>query len=214
MSIAFRTFHTAPSTRTNTPFLHPPQLHLQENYERMRDEPVLVLQGHPGHWDTMRMTEFLRIITFLKSEGATFMTPGEWVSEGRHVTLEKPSSDAVGPSTPSAASSNATAHGVEGAVDEALALQDSTEAGSDSNSTVASAHNTAPPVTNSTTPVPANTTVSGNVASSSSPAPSAQLGQTKAGQSSPLPVGANANAAAGTATDAAGSQGDTQLVGS
>lgn len=47
-------------------------------YERNRDKPYLVLQGHPGNWDASDFKEFNRIIDFLIKEGVKFVTPLEY----------------------------------------------------------------------------------------------------------------------------------------
>lgn len=50
-------------------------------YTQFKSEPVLVIQGHPRSWtkDAERWDNFVKIIRFLKSEGVTFTTPGEYV---------------------------------------------------------------------------------------------------------------------------------------
>ncbi|MEL7783158.1 polysaccharide deacetylase family protein [Citromicrobium bathyomarinum] len=57
-------------------------------YAAHRDEPVLVIQGHPRSWvdDPARMEEFRRIVMFLKAEGAQFVTPTEAVREREAAT--------------------------------------------------------------------------------------------------------------------------------
>lgn len=45
------------------------------NYADYVDEPVLVLQCHPGNWDEASWSEFKKIVGFLKAEGASFTTP-------------------------------------------------------------------------------------------------------------------------------------------
>lgn len=46
-------------------------------YEQFKNEPVLVIQGHPRSWagDENRFEEFKRIIFFLVKEKVTFVTP-------------------------------------------------------------------------------------------------------------------------------------------
>lgn len=46
-------------------------------YEQYKNEPLLVIQGHPRSWvkDPTRMEEFKKIITFLKAENVEFTTP-------------------------------------------------------------------------------------------------------------------------------------------
>jgi peptidoglycan/xylan/chitin deacetylase (PgdA/CDA1 family) len=49
-------------------------------YERNgAKQKVLVLQGHPDQWDDQRWAGFLEIIEFLKSKGAKFSTPSEYL---------------------------------------------------------------------------------------------------------------------------------------
>lgn len=49
----------------------------KEGYDRYREEPILVIQGHPRSWtkDPSRMETFKRIVLFLKEEGVRFVTP-------------------------------------------------------------------------------------------------------------------------------------------
>lgn len=51
-------------------------------YKKYKDEPVLIIQGHPRSWvdDESRLQEFKRIITFLKKEKVEFVTPYEYYS--------------------------------------------------------------------------------------------------------------------------------------
>ncbi len=54
-------------------------------YERVgRNQPVLVLQGHPNAWgDDTRWNGFLEIIAFLRDQGCVFMTPSEYLEHIR-----------------------------------------------------------------------------------------------------------------------------------
>lgn len=49
-------------------------------YEQFKDEPILIIQGHPRSWveEESRFEVFQEIILFLKSEGVTFTTPYEY----------------------------------------------------------------------------------------------------------------------------------------
>ena len=49
-------------------------------YEKHKNEPLLVIQGHPRSWtkDRERMDNFKQIITFLKEEKVRFITPIEY----------------------------------------------------------------------------------------------------------------------------------------
>lgn len=49
-------------------------------YEQYKNEPLLVIQGHPRSWvkDPNRMDEFKQIIAFLKAEKVEFTTPIEY----------------------------------------------------------------------------------------------------------------------------------------
>ena len=46
-------------------------------YAAHPDRAYFVLQGHPGQWSGGRFDEFLRILDFLQSQKAVFMTPSE-----------------------------------------------------------------------------------------------------------------------------------------
>lgn len=50
-------------------------------YKQYKNEPLLVIQGHPRSWtaDRTRMDNFKKIIAFLKSKKVTFTTPSEYV---------------------------------------------------------------------------------------------------------------------------------------
>lgn len=50
---------------------------LMAGYAANPDRPYFVLQGHPGQWGGERFNEFLRILDFLQSQKAIFMTPSE-----------------------------------------------------------------------------------------------------------------------------------------
>lgn len=57
----------------------------EPDYERfvetyLPDVPVLTLQIHPGAWDSQRLAEFGRIIEFLRSREAAFLTPSEYAA--------------------------------------------------------------------------------------------------------------------------------------
>ncbi|MEN0002989.1 MAG: DUF2334 domain-containing protein [Bacteroidota bacterium] len=49
----------------------------KKGYEKYKNEPVLVIQGHPRSWveQPERFAEFQRIVLFLKAQGCAFMTP-------------------------------------------------------------------------------------------------------------------------------------------
>lgn len=46
-------------------------------YAANPDRRYFVLQGHPGVWDQNRFNEFVKILDFLVSQNAVFMTPSE-----------------------------------------------------------------------------------------------------------------------------------------
>ena len=49
-------------------------------YEKFKQEPILIIQGHPRSWteDEDRFENFKKIIFFLKKEGVKFTTPYEY----------------------------------------------------------------------------------------------------------------------------------------
>ncbi|MEO0340029.1 MAG: hypothetical protein AAF242_12540, partial [Bacteroidota bacterium] len=58
--------------------VHIPDLEkLKAGYEKYKNEPVLVIQGHPRSWidDPSRFETFKQIIYFLKEEKVRFTTP-------------------------------------------------------------------------------------------------------------------------------------------
>lgn len=58
--------------------VHIPDLEkLKAGYKQFKNEPILVIQGHPRSWveDPSRFETFKRIVLFLKSEGVRFTTP-------------------------------------------------------------------------------------------------------------------------------------------
>lgn len=44
-------------------------------YEQHKNDPFLVMQGHPNSWDDNAFAEFARIVDFLRAEGARFVLP-------------------------------------------------------------------------------------------------------------------------------------------
>lgn len=52
----------------------------KNGYEQFKNEPILVIQGHPRSWveDSSRFEEFKQIVTFLQSEGVLFTTPYQY----------------------------------------------------------------------------------------------------------------------------------------
>ncbi len=58
--------------------VHIPDLEkLKAGYEQFKDEPILVIQGHPRSWveEPKRFETFKQIVHFLKAEGVRFTTP-------------------------------------------------------------------------------------------------------------------------------------------
>lgn len=48
------------------------------NYMSYKRSPYIVLQGHPGMWDSHSVSEFKKIVDFLLSENVEFLTPYEY----------------------------------------------------------------------------------------------------------------------------------------
>lgn len=48
------------------------------NYTKFQRSPYIVLQGHAGMWDEASLSDFQKIIAFLKDKNSTFMTPSEY----------------------------------------------------------------------------------------------------------------------------------------
>lgn len=66
-----------PAVNIEYPVHQPDFLSFKSGYDVHRDEPVLVLQGHPRSWlkPADRFDEFKKIVDFLLDEGAEFTTP-------------------------------------------------------------------------------------------------------------------------------------------
>lgn len=52
--------------------------HFLENYEKLKRSPYIVLQGHAGMWDENDLSEFRKVLAFLKDRDSVFMTPSEY----------------------------------------------------------------------------------------------------------------------------------------
>ena len=48
-------------------------------YARNLDRKYFYLQSHPAAWGDDRFEEFTKVVEFLKSRGAKFMTPEQYV---------------------------------------------------------------------------------------------------------------------------------------
>ncbi len=59
------------------PVHHPNFEAFSADFAKRPDLPYYVLQVHPGGWDETRLAEFGKIIDFLKSRNAIFLTPSE-----------------------------------------------------------------------------------------------------------------------------------------
>lgn len=61
------------------PVHEPNSAYLISNYPTYKNEPVLVLQGHPADWDTeASFAEFVAIVDYLTDQGVVFVTPSEY----------------------------------------------------------------------------------------------------------------------------------------
>lgn len=66
--------------------VHVPDLEkLKAGYEQFKNEPILVIQGHPRSWveDPSRFDTFKKIVLFLKEEGVRFTTPYSYYKKQR-----------------------------------------------------------------------------------------------------------------------------------
>jgi peptidoglycan/xylan/chitin deacetylase (PgdA/CDA1 family) len=69
-----------PAVNIEYPVHVPDFAQFKQGFEAYRNEPVLVIQGHPRSWveDPTRFEEFKAIIQYLKAEGASFTTPYQY----------------------------------------------------------------------------------------------------------------------------------------
>ncbi|MEM6333862.1 MAG: DUF2334 domain-containing protein [Planctomycetota bacterium] len=70
------------SVNIEIPVHNPNPQALREAFPEHRDEPVLVIQGHPMSWDVGdRFEKFTQIIEYLRAEGCTFVLPRDLSAE-------------------------------------------------------------------------------------------------------------------------------------
>jgi len=74
------TLERTPKVNIEYPVHQPDFKQFKKGYEQFKTEPVLIIQGHPRSWteNKSRMENFKEIISFLKNEGVTFVTPYEY----------------------------------------------------------------------------------------------------------------------------------------
>ncbi|WP_309380872.1 hypothetical protein [Cerasicoccus frondis] len=53
----------------------------KKSYESNPPKSPLVLQGHPGMWDESEFAEFIKIVSYLREQGATFALPRDFSPE-------------------------------------------------------------------------------------------------------------------------------------
>jgi hypothetical protein len=59
-----------------------------KNYNRIKDYPYFVMQGHPAMWNTTDVKEHNKIIDFLIKEGNTFVTPSRCLRKNYNKSYE------------------------------------------------------------------------------------------------------------------------------
>jgi cobalamin biosynthesis Co2+ chelatase CbiK len=69
-----------PEVNIEYPVHQPDFKQFKIGYEQFKEEPILIIQGHPRSWteDEDRFENFKKIIFYLKDEGVTFTTPYEY----------------------------------------------------------------------------------------------------------------------------------------
>jgi peptidoglycan/xylan/chitin deacetylase (PgdA/CDA1 family) len=69
-----------PEVNIEYPVHQPDFKQFKIGYEQFKEEPILIIQGHPRSWteDKDRFENFKKIIFYLKDEGVTFTTPYEY----------------------------------------------------------------------------------------------------------------------------------------
>ncbi len=65
------------------PIFKPNAAKFIEGYKKSLNRDYFVIQGHPTHWGGKLDDEFGKILDFLESQNARFMTPTEYVNEVR-----------------------------------------------------------------------------------------------------------------------------------
>jgi hypothetical protein len=75
-------------------FNNPDCTQFKADYEDNLDLDYIVLQAHPGYWDQAKFDEFVCVINYLTQEGATFMTPSEYVAGNTNSTNLPPIANA------------------------------------------------------------------------------------------------------------------------